>query len=108
MLGVCLDCSNMEFFEPLLRSAYEQVCAACRKNGVPVPENHGEDCSRDCAVLNAAHSLCMPPFDSVLAPFTQGDPVYDGSALRNRSHIQICMKSLDRIFDPRLLPSEES
>lgn len=107
VLGVCLDCTDMASFEALLQLARDHVSAECKRKGVALPSNNGDQWELDCAVLNAAHGLCMPPFDSVMAPFVQGDAVYEGSSLKTRSHIQICMKSPHRIFDPHLVPNEE-
>lgn len=53
----------------------------------------------DCAVIQMVHTLRMKnnkqPFDSVYGSFEEGEPIFDGSSLREQSHAQLA------VIDPR-------
>jgi hypothetical protein len=53
----------------------------------------------DCAVIQMVHSLRTKnnkqPFDSVYGSFDEGEPVFEGSSLREQSHAQLA------VIDPR-------
>jgi hypothetical protein len=104
LLGYCLDLMDMEVFAPVLQMAHRELRRATAANGKQLPQNHGDERQLDCAVINTASALTCPPFDSVRALFEEGNPAYDGAALRARAHVQICMRNLDGILYPRLLP----
>jgi len=51
------------------------------------------------------HEEGKPAFDTVRGPFIEGRELFDGAGFRELDHIQICVRSLDRIvrfFRPRL------
>ena len=52
----------------------------------------------DCAVLEILHRQraratdSPPPFQTVRAPFFEGQPLYPGAGFASRNHIQICVR----------------
>ncbi len=61
----------------------------------------------DCAVINHINSFAAPPFDTVKGLFIEGEPVFPGAEIYDRTHSEIagrnpaCIKAL---FLPRSLP----
>jgi hypothetical protein len=55
----------------------------------------------DCAVLNALHQYKVDrgedEFDSLRAPFLEGEPIYPGAGFRSENHIQLCVRNTDCI-----------
>ena len=49
----------------------------------------------DCAVIQQIHhyneETNKPAFDSVRGIFTEGKPVYEGSAILEKTHVQLCI-----------------
>lgn len=59
-------------------------------------------------MINMAHVMAEKigkPFDTVRAAFIEGEPVFEGSAIRSDTHIQLCVrdpkKSIVAYFRPR-------
>jgi hypothetical protein len=119
-LGYCLNLLDAEFLE-LLSESYDDLRAFHERIGVPLPNNKriGDDLllrPLDCAVINALHEtrvlLGLRPFDTVRAAFAEGGPVYPGSGVSAKHHIQICVrrrsciKGYFRPIDEADLPAE--
>jgi len=55
----------------------------------------------DCAVFETLHGLReegqLDPFDSVRAPFWEGDELFPGTLFRQKTHIQLCVRNPRRI-----------
>jgi len=55
----------------------------------------------DCAVINAVCKQSSLKFgidyDAVRGAFWEGDPLYPGAAIKEKSHIQICIRNLECI-----------
>jgi hypothetical protein len=55
----------------------------------------------DCAVFESLHVVFasdgQDPFDSVRCAFEEGEPSFSGSAIRDKTHVQICIRNLDCI-----------
>lgn len=55
----------------------------------------------DCAVFETLHGLReegqLDPFDSVRAAFWEGDELFPGTQFRQKTHIQLCIRSPRRI-----------
>jgi hypothetical protein len=105
VLGAIVDLRHcLDLFD---RSAMQQVSEAhgwlqeiSRRNGTQLPVNAGatpDMAARrlDCAVINALHRLRVEknkqPYDSIRAPFLEGEPIYEGAGFRSHTHIQICV-----------------
>ena len=76
--------------------------------GKSIPVNRDKGHFRDAAVINMAHVMAEKigkPFDTVRAAFIEGEPVFEGSAIRSDTHIQLCVrdpkKSIVAYFRPR-------
>jgi len=75
----------------------------------PLPVNGPEDWRRrlDCAVIKFLHLIRQSPqaepIDTVRGIFTEGKPIYDGSAFLEKTHIQLavltpeCIKAVFRV-----------
>ena len=111
-LGYCCDLMNRRNIEML--KAANQTYLSSLQNGKSPLLNRGElpDMKgryRDCAVINALHELIrinktMRPFDTVRSVFFEGNAIYDTSAFREYTHIQICVRNpncIKAVFDPR-------
>jgi hypothetical protein len=105
----CLDLMNRDHAE-LVRKAYDSYKTMRTKSQLPLPVNSPapQDKSEDlvmrrldCAVINHLHSIMQdggePPFDTVRALLPEGKPLYDGSGLRDKTHVQIAVCNLDCI-----------
>lgn len=98
-LGNCLDFLDAQSF-PLLDLAYNTLVSSCKKKDVEIPQNSGgKDLFKrelDCAVIQTLHSVCKAKsikFDSVRGLFSEGKPVYPGSRIHRKDHIQICIRN---------------
>ncbi|HSC17973.1 MAG TPA: hypothetical protein VLC74_03570 [Rhizomicrobium sp.] len=118
-LGNCLDLLVRENVE-LVRFAYESFKAVQQKAGLPMPVNKQAPKDKspdlvmrylDCAVLNHLHAIIegpnrpagLEPYDSVRAVFREGKPIFQGSMLSDKNHVQIAVrnpKCLKGIFLP--------
>ncbi len=102
-LGYCLDLTDSEcLFE--LRQSYEAFKDAFIKAGKTLPcnKNIGENGDLllrelDCAVIEYEHTINkeanVRPFDSVRGVFVEGDNLFPGSGIKEKNHIQICIRN---------------
>ena len=119
-LGYCLNLSDSAGAD-VLRKGYEMLKIRCKTLGIPLPQNRCANESSDillrdldCAVIQQIHdynnsSEDLPRFDSVRGIFIEGEPVYDGSEFREKTHIQLCIVNPNCIkgyFNP-LAPNSE-
>jgi hypothetical protein len=105
-LGRCLDLMDAASLT-ILKTAFGEMKASFAVAGAPLPNNEkggptDEDLVKrklDCAVINYVHSLGeeqgLDGFDSVRGAFWEGTPIFDGSRIMDKTHIQICIR------DPR-------
>lgn len=114
--GHCLDLSRTHSLAAL-REAYEALQTASTLAGTPLPRNEpgftGDlDLVKrrlDCAVINYLHHLrrerSLPAYDTIRAPFPEGEPLFPGSKIMARTHVQHCVrdpaKSILGYFRPR-------
>jgi len=104
-LGTCFDLLDRQSTKAL-RLAFPRFCEEMANQKQNIPENapaHGADTDmllrkRDCAVLNwlldlKEHSPGLDACDSVRGLFQEDEPVYKGSAIRLKSHIQIAIRN---------------
>lgn len=107
-LGSCLDLVDIESIE-VVRDAWIKLSDTFAVAGKSVPKNTNSGARYlDCAVFGMLHELRgergLPPFDTIRAYFSEGTPVYEGSALRALDHLQVCVRDVRRIigyFPPR-------
>ena len=113
-LGYCLDLTDMECLAELKQS-YDALKEAFDKAGKTLPCNktigkNGDLLLRDldCAVIEFEHAINkeahVREFDSVRGVFVEGDELYPGSGIKEKNHIQICIRNPNCIkgyFRPR-------
>jgi predicted transcriptional regulator len=112
-LGDCLDLINHHNLYSL-KDVYQQLKLTNEMSGSPLPTNKisktGDMLLRhlDCAVINLYHELRkkngMAPYDSVRGVFWEGEDLYPGAGMKEKNHIQICVRNMDCIkgfFIPR-------
>ena len=107
VLGAIIDLRHcLDLFDhdgnSQVQQAHEELAKDFKKSGLAMPENKGPTPDKagrllDCAVLNALHvyraRLGEPEFDSVRAPFLEGEPIYTGASFRSENHIQLCVRN---------------
>jgi hypothetical protein len=99
-LGFCLDLISSNGTEAV-RLAFQSFRANLARTGKPLPSNAGGGDlflrRLDCAVVNHLHSVreggSLSPFDSVRGVFIEGTPIYEGSGFREKTHIQVCVRT---------------
>lgn len=117
-LGMCLNLSERRAIS-LLQKSFKDLNDACRELGYSlnekfkneVPDEGGFNLVRplDCAVIKHAHELVEAKgvyYDTVYGYFQEGADAYDGAGIKEKSHIQICVRNTDCIkgyFLPRII-----
>ncbi|WP_434622949.1 hypothetical protein [Azospirillum sp. B2RO_4] len=107
-LGNCLNLMDRGSLDAL-KSAYRSFEKFHARSfpGSPLPENKrttkGPAHNLDCAVINHLHQMLaenvdadgnpspLPPFNSVRGLYQEDDPVFDGSKILSKTHIQIAV-----------------
>lgn len=102
-MGHCLNLTDYKssFY---LKVAYDSVKDMCETNGIDLPINKQGKSETDillrnldCAVIEMVHYISKQPesewvpFDSVRGVFLEGNGVYPGSAIVEKTHVQICV-----------------
>ena len=94
-LGLCLDLTTKNSLENL-KDAHRSLLSAIPAGG-PLPVNGPENWRRrlDCAVIRVLHRILRDSnddtIDTVRGIFTEGDPIYPGSAFLEKTHVQIAV-----------------
>jgi len=101
-LDDCMDLLNPRW-QTLLRDADAQFVLECLSEGREVPANRPSGYrARDCATINwfcdraADDGLAVR---SVRAIFEEGEPIFEASAIRTRSHVQIAIRDRSAILE---------
>jgi hypothetical protein len=111
-LGNCFDLMDTRCTNEL-ENAFPHFLEMCESEGCPIPSNGGRTQDRllrrrDCAVIN----FCLDAlqrngdlaYDSVRCGFREGAPVFDGSGIFTKSHVQLAIRNESCIlgaFRPR-------
>lgn len=107
-LGNCLDLTEAVSLE-MVHKSYYILKEIFEKKGWKLPENkpayEGDEellqRNLDCAVINMVHDLRQSgrqeEFTTVRGIFPEGGSLFPGSAIRNKTHIQICVRDLQNI-----------
>lgn len=102
--GNCLDLSEAGCLE-ILKERHAKLVHAFADLGLDLPRNEAANSSDDdlvkrkldCAVINALHQNRElngeTPFDTVRCPFIEGGPLFDGSKIYAKTHIQWCVRA---------------
>lgn len=101
-LGRCLDLTTSSGVRQI-DNAYRRFAALVAQSGGRMPSNSADLLRRnlDCAVIEFLHEVRRSagdiPIDSVKGVFVEGNPVYDGAGIYDKTHIQICVRNPERI-----------
>ena len=117
-LGLCLNFGERQAIA-LLQRSYNDLKSALQVAGLNLndkyknlyPDEGGFTLVRplDCAVINHIHDMLKKKdiyYDTVYGYFQEGGDVYEGAGIKEKTHVQICVRNLDCIkgyFLPRLL-----
>ncbi|MCF0258775.1 MAG: hypothetical protein HUJ54_02835 [Erysipelotrichaceae bacterium] len=118
-LGYCLDLTDDQY-TPTVAQSYNFLKSVAELSGFELPKNkkskNGYDCfdrQLDCHVINFLHKFMkdagFDTFDSVRGPFFEGGPLFEGSELSKKTHIQVAVLNPNCIkgyFIPRELNSD--
>ena len=102
-LGYCLNLTDYGSSE-ILNYGYEALKANIIAIGAEMPKNKNGRSQTDillrdldCAVIEQVHQMnefaLKEAYDSVRGVFTEGCEIYPGSALREKTHTQICVRN---------------
>ena len=110
-LDDCLDLLDIQWND-LLIEAYTAVVEAAQRAGVPLPRQTAGAHRLDRAVVNLAVALLGTrrgmPVRAVRGVFGDGMPVFSGSAILSRAHVQIAVRDPSMIELSELLSEEET
>lgn len=107
-LGNCLDLASREGVE-LVKESYHSFVSLQERADFPLPQNlpcsqNDKDCvlrNLDCAVIEHLHSVMLKnghkAFNTVRGVFHEGDPLYKGSGLFTKTHVQIAVRMPENI-----------
>ncbi len=116
-LGLCLDfCERQSIL--LLKKSYENLQNAFEASGLKIneelynnrPDEGGFNLKRplDCLVINNIHRMVEKEgivYDTVCGYFQEGADAYEGAGIKEKSHIQICVRNdscIKGYFLPRI------
>jgi len=119
-LGNCLDLLDSKYLNLLKNIGYPAANLFFENSGLPMPQNEpignsGDLLLRklDCAVIESLHIFFeekgLSSFDSVRGVFWEGDDLYPGAGMKEKNHIQICIRNIDCVkgfFIPRKSSSQ--
>ena len=120
-LGRCLNLTDYHASD-ILKRGYDILELKCEMTGNELPKNKKGRSKTDfllrdldCAVIQQIHEyhrfVKIPGYDSVRGVFEEGKEVYPGAALREKTHIQLCIinpNCIKGFFSPRKENSEYS
>lgn len=100
-LGYCLNLTDSSSAD-ILRIGYDILKVRCEAIGAELPKNRKSTKSKDvllrdldCAVIEQIHDFNRLSnnlmYDSVRGIFVEGDAPYEGSAFREKTHVQLCV-----------------
>lgn len=114
-LGYCLNLTDNRS-EEILKKGYQVLEELYLKINKPLPQNRKSFSTKDillrdldCAVIQTIQKTFKTEndrysFDSVRGVFTEGEPAFPGSAIKSKTHIQVCIYNPNCIkgyFEPR-------
>lgn len=94
--GLCLNLTDYAVADQI-KQAFAVMNLVAQQTGGKLPRNNNffrRDL--DCAVIEYLHAfrddLGLDPYDTVLGAFEEGDPVFDGSLFKQKTHLQIVVR----------------
>lgn len=115
-LGYCLNLLEAHSLD-VVKQSYKILKDIYKSSGLELPRNLGAKGNKDlllrnldCAVIEAVHTFNKedgkPAYHTVRGMFIEGEPIYEGAGIFDKSHIQICVRNQNCIkgyFHPRRL-----
>jgi hypothetical protein len=112
--GRCLDLSQ-DASREIVREAFFALKRAYAVAGIAMPRNESSGAGDndlvkrllDCAVFEFVHHMRetgagesgkREPFDSIRAAFPEGEPLFEGAKVSEKSHVQICVRNPECIL----------
>lgn len=106
--GNCLNLSDSSHINSI-KASYELLRDAASKSGMPMPKNSVPDGQGlcllrrlDCAVIQLLHTVRkgdnLAEFESVVGVFEEGPPIFPGSGMKEKTHVQIAVRNTDNIL----------
>jgi len=107
-LGNCLSLMERSTIQ-LLQASYTNLLKVSQQQDQLLPENTGDRNGHklirrlDCAVFENLHNLLNKAiksaydYDTVVGAFFEGAPAYNGTEIKEQSHIQICVRNINCI-----------
>jgi len=117
-LGHCMELTEIRHTDQL-KEAYREFRLFCDEKKIPLPENKrgstdDEDLilrHLDCAVINIMHTLRaergQPPYDTVRGIFQEGGEVYEHARIREKTHVQLCVRDPRKSIIGYFLPNAD-
>lgn len=113
-LGYCLNLLETHSIG-VVKQSYKTLHDLYKSSGLEMPQNLGAKGSKelllrklDCAVIEAVHAFNKEEkrteYETVRGMFIEGEPIYKGAGIFDKSHIQICVRNHNCIkgyFHPR-------
>lgn len=118
-LGYCLNLTDSHYIG-LLKNEYKIMKEEFELLEIEMPRNLGKTDDHllrklDCAVIEHLHDRMerrrregraegVEPFDSARGLFSEGERIYPGAGIREKTHVQICVRNPNCIkgyFSPR-------
>ena len=100
-LGRCLNLTEPSQYT-IVKESYHSLKSTYKHTGQKLPENIGSARFLDCAVFMHMHYLLElrghPPYDTIRGAFPEGKAIYEGCAIKDQTHIQICVRNTDSIL----------
>lgn len=109
-LGRCLNLLDTKHFADIVR-VYYTIVAELSAQGLPVPENKPDGRRYlDQRVLNLycrIHGdITQRPYQTVRGCFPEGEPIFPGSGILSKTHVQVAVRDSRCIERVRLVYSE--
>jgi hypothetical protein len=115
-LGFCLNLLEAHSLD-VVKQGYKSLRNLYKSSGLEMPRNLSTKGNKelllrnlDCAVIEAVHTFNREDkklgYDTVRGMFIEGNPIYEGAGIYDKSHIQICVRNQNCIkgyFHPRRL-----
>ncbi|MGA2596119.1 MAG: hypothetical protein ABSH09_03805 [Bryobacteraceae bacterium] len=96
-LGRCLDLTDIRYTDAI-KQAFDGLREAYAFKNIDLPQNRGKARRLDCLVINYVAEFVFPECETVRAPFLEGPPIFEGSAILSESHIQVVVRKTQEII----------
>ncbi len=99
-LGTCLNLASSEYLRQI-QKVYDDLVITYQERGWPMPVNRKSGL-RDLdrlvmdefvEFMELGRAGRVVEFDTICAPFEEGEPIFPGSYIRDQSHVQIAVRN---------------